>query len=227
MSIIAIMETKVCNKCGLEKPLTMFNKNNQRKDGLTASCKTCLAILRKKYDKKYNQSAKCRATARRYYYSAQGQKTKKAYRQKYVLTMEQRERYRLAGRCHEKEGKYKERRKRYDSSPKGKATKARKDKRYIHTAKGRFSKRKTAIKRAHQLQATDNTLTSAEWEEIKTQFCQRCAYCHQQIQPLEMDHVIPLSKGGTHTKENVVPACRTCNARKGNREPQTAATFGL
>ncbi|MDB4875733.1 MAG: hypothetical protein JWM41_2179 [Gemmatimonadetes bacterium] len=31
-----------------------------------------------------------------------------------------------------------------------------------------------------------------------------------------MDHVIPISRGGSHTRENVVPACRSCNSKKGD-----------
>jgi 5-methylcytosine-specific restriction endonuclease McrA len=34
---------------------------------------------------------------------------------------------------------------------------------------------------------------------------------------LTIDHVIPRSKGGTHTWDNVVIACATCNSKKGDR----------
>ena len=34
--------------------------------------------------------------------------------------------------------------------------------------------------------------------------------------------VVPRSRGGTHTWENVVAACRSCNARKGDRTPHEA-----
>lgn len=40
----------------------------------------------------------------------------------------------------------------------------------------------------------------------------RCQYCGATAE--NIDHVIPRSKGGTHTWENVVAACRPCNARK-------------
>lgn len=35
----------------------------------------------------------------------------------------------------------------------------------------------------------------------------------------ELEHVVPLSKGGTHTRSNVRCACRRCNAAKGARTP--------
>jgi 5-methylcytosine-specific restriction endonuclease McrA len=41
-----------------------------------------------------------------------------------------------------------------------------------------------------------------------------CQYCGAAAENL--DHVIPRSRGGEHIWENVVAACRRCNARKGN-----------
>jgi 5-methylcytosine-specific restriction endonuclease McrA len=47
-----------------------------------------------------------------------------------------------------------------------------------------------------------------------------CQYCGAQAENL--DHVVPRSRGGLHAWENVVAACRRCNARKENRTPQEA-----
>ena len=43
-----------------------------------------------------------------------------------------------------------------------------------------------------------------------------CQYCGTR-KHLTLDHVVPKSKGGQHTWENVVAACATCNGRKGDR----------
>ena len=43
----------------------------------------------------------------------------------------------------------------------------------------------------------------------------RCQYCGDAAE--NIDHVVPRSKGGSHTWDNVVAACRACNARKENR----------
>jgi 5-methylcytosine-specific restriction endonuclease McrA len=48
----------------------------------------------------------------------------------------------------------------------------------------------------------------------------RCQYCGAAAENL--DHVIPRSKGGPHTWENVVAACRRCNTRKEDRLPHEA-----
>jgi 5-methylcytosine-specific restriction endonuclease McrA len=47
-----------------------------------------------------------------------------------------------------------------------------------------------------------------------------CAYCGQPPLPgeiLELDHVVPLSRGGKHSEGNILPACNTCNVRKNDR----------
>ena len=43
----------------------------------------------------------------------------------------------------------------------------------------------------------------------------RCQYCTAPAESI--DHVVPRSRGGEHTWENVVAACRPCNARKRDR----------
>ena len=37
------------------------------------------------------------------------------------------------------------------------------------------------------------------------------------VEYLSKDHIIPISKGGNNTRENIVPACITCNSSKGNK----------
>jgi 5-methylcytosine-specific restriction endonuclease McrA len=47
----------------------------------------------------------------------------------------------------------------------------------------------------------------------------KCAYCGRGDLPLTIDHVIPKSKGGDESWENLVAACLPCNNRKGDRTP--------
>jgi 5-methylcytosine-specific restriction endonuclease McrA len=46
-----------------------------------------------------------------------------------------------------------------------------------------------------------------------------CAYCGS-YQNLTVDHLIPTSRGGEHSFQNMVCACRRCNEEKGDRTPQ-------
>lgn len=61
------------------------------------------------------------------------------------------------------------------------------------------------------------TLTKEEWEDIKARFNYTCAYCGASV-TLERDHILALTKGGALSKDNIVPACKSCNSSKGNRD---------
>jgi 5-methylcytosine-specific restriction endonuclease McrA len=58
--------------------------------------------------------------------------------------------------------------------------------------------------------------------EIFTRDNYTCQYCGAVGGDLTVDHVIPRSRGGEHTWENVVTACRPCNHRKGGKTLQEA-----
>src|SRR4051812_22220282 len=51
-----------------------------------------------------------------------------------------------------------------------------------------------------------------------------CQYCAELYAPgeLTLDHVIPRSRGGSSTWENLVACCHACNRRKGNQSPTEA-----
>ena len=47
-----------------------------------------------------------------------------------------------------------------------------------------------------------------------------CQYCGKKTTELTIDHVIPKSRGGIDSWENLVSACISCNNKKGNRTPE-------
>ena len=65
--------------------------------------------------------------------------------------------------------------------------------------------------------AVESSFSHEDWLHIVAHYNGKCAYCGRDGDNLQMDHMIPLAAGGTHTKDNVVPACRECNQRKGAR----------
>jgi 5-methylcytosine-specific restriction endonuclease McrA len=50
----------------------------------------------------------------------------------------------------------------------------------------------------------------------------QCQYCGKTTAPLTLDHIIPRSRGGMDTWDNLVTACIRCNNRKGNQTPEEA-----
>lgn len=49
-----------------------------------------------------------------------------------------------------------------------------------------------------------------------------CQYCSRHTFDLTLDHVMPRSRGGPTSWENVVACCKSCNARKRDRTPHEA-----
>jgi 5-methylcytosine-specific restriction endonuclease McrA len=44
-----------------------------------------------------------------------------------------------------------------------------------------------------------------------------CCYCQKPSDRLEIEHIVPIARGGTSDPENLTAACRTCNASKGSK----------
>lgn len=57
-----------------------------------------------------------------------------------------------------------------------------------------------------------------------------CVYCGRRMRhgddALTLDHVIPVSKGGTESIDNLVTCCENCNPSKGNRDNFLPAIYG-
>ena len=60
-------------------------------------------------------------------------------------------------------------------------------------------------------------LTDGQWAALMGEWG-GCAYCGVGDRALQRDCVLPISRGGRYTLENVVPACGSCNASKCNDE---------
>lgn len=120
--------------------------------------------------------------------------------------------------------------KKYNKTEKGKINQQKKYKRmqekgwykkWQKTEKGKANNQRGRITRQARERKIINTLTAQEWLDILKQHNFKCVYCGRDLFDLftrpERDHVIPISRGGNNTKENVVPACRNCNAKKYNK----------
>lgn len=57
--------------------------------------------------------------------------------------------------------------------------------------------------------------------KIEAQAGHRCGYCHSPqklvLGPLEIEHIIPVARGGTDEEQNLWLACRLCNGYKGSK----------
>ena len=60
--------------------------------------------------------------------------------------------------------------------------------------------------------------TRDDWYCCKAYFGRKCAYCGKESKHLTQDHFIPIQKGGEYSLINIVPACMSCNASKGDKD---------
>ena len=65
---------------------------------------------------------------------------------------------------------------------------------------------------------TNTVKANLIWEDIKSIYDYRCAYCGKKSNHLTKDHVVSLKNGGVDRMDNIVPACFSCNRRKNARK---------
>lgn len=76
---------------------------------------------------------------------------------------------------------------------------------------------RSARRRKRRLSGKVQDLTVEQWSALCDAW-RGCAYCGAVDVPLQKDCVLPISRGGRYTVDNVVPACRSCNTSKCNSE---------
>lgn len=76
-------------------------------------------------------------------------------------------------------------------------------------------------RRRARKRAAPGSFTADEWLAIKRDYAFKCVGCGRPetlIEPLTVDHKVPLSRGGTNYADNIQPMCLQCNSSKGNRD---------
>ena len=112
----------------------------------------------------------------------------------------------------------------YRHSEIGRKTHREAVRRHNQTVVGRVAKvRRSHARRARKAQVGGIlTLTVLNLVSLQGGVCAYCERPFSDVRPPTIDHVIPLSRGGTNDDSNVVAACRSCNSSKGSR---TAVEF--
>jgi hypothetical protein len=213
-----VITSIVCTSCGVEKPLDCFDKHTKnRLHGHRTVCKDCRRIQRKQtykprltpLPKPVNGGKICRTCMtekpleefcpdKRARDGRSRQCRACVSHRQYVLKREQ-----TMARYHrnvETNGE------RYKET----ARQWRQKHRYIlsEIARRRVAREKQAA------------IGEVDYERILLRDGFRCYICGQDILPehsLEMDHEIPLDRGGAHSEENIHPSHKVCNRRKGTK----------
>lgn len=201
-------KTKICSKCGEQLPVTteFFYTSRGRLNGHCKKChrKICAAWESRNREKR---NADARAwTAKnigkererwRKQREADPQKRRDAVMRSYYRHQEQRQEYR---RRYRQEHLEEERAR--DREAQRKNPERRRE----------MVQRRRALKKATETEKVD-------YKEILKRDGYVCHICGWFVDPADVafDHVIPLAKGGTHTKNNIAVAHYSCNLKKNAR----------
>jgi 5-methylcytosine-specific restriction endonuclease McrA len=187
-------DSKKCTSCGVNKLLTEFYRNKNFADGLSYKCKLC--------SKAYGQDPVNKDHAnqlRREKYAKDPTKVKASNKRNHINHREQHnENARVYYANHVEQ--FSAYNKQY-----------RKDNADSITLRNQ--------RRRHSLQQFP-IIQQNEINQLMENYNYQCFYCHIEVKRginLHLDHKLPLSRGGSHTIDNLVPACQTCNLKKGTK----------
>ncbi len=194
-----------CTKCASTRPYSEFYKSKKAKSGYQSNCKTCA-----------NEAVK-RSTEKnlpRY------KETKKRYRS------ENNEYFVKKARQYYWQNPEKFRKKSRDWAANYKDQIAVSNARYKRANAARLKEQSKvwrqnnvdkviAQNHARRVRLRENGVYSVSKKDINRMLNQPCFYCGASSQHL--DHVVPVSRGGTHSIGNLVQSCASCNLSKSDK----------
>jgi len=204
---------KKCNKCGHEFPKTKeyYGIENGNLDGLKGQCKDCISSYRREYREKNREAIneQCRIDWHKNNERLRYAEKSKLYRESHKEVLREKQKIR---------------------SKENSKILAVKSLKYYREHKEKMGNTarlwqisnmdavRVAINRSRsRKKKLSSTLTTKQWKDAKEYFNNECAYCGK-ILPLAQEHFIPISMGGEHTHNNIIPSCKSCNSYKYNRD---------
>jgi len=193
-----------CPMCEQCKPIALFHKSPKGKYGLAAYCKICAAQVGKRSLAKPEVKAKADKRRKDYYY--EHQEEQKQSRQQWYQ----------ANRERVLEGDHQFRKEHPEIL-------AERWQRWAKTERGYEHCRVRVRNRHARSKGAQGNYT---FNDIQKQYANqkgKCYYCRVKIKnhtsAYHIEHVIPLSRGGTNDMSNIVLACPSCNLSKSNKLP--------
>lgn len=171
---------KICKGCKVNKPLSDYHKNKNRKDGVTIICKPC-AIAKTGQWQKENKDRVNATYRKNYAKNLENSRAKRRarFKQWYSCNAEfQRQRTRQYAKAH----------------PESK----------------RISEQKRRIRK---LNNGEYLILPKEISRLLSSNCNNCG----SSKSVTLDHIIPISRGGSHSIGNLQSLCKSCNSSKNNK----------
>jgi 5-methylcytosine-specific restriction endonuclease McrA len=192
---------KTCTKCGQAQLLPSFNNDKTRKDGLFPHCKICVRADAKK---RYAGNPEHFKEKTRGYALAHPEMVKRNRAKWLENNLEKNREYqRVWAGEYRKQNPLNHRRWKTDPKKLAEWRRENPDK----------TRKQKHERRVRELGARSYSVTSKDMAKL---MAGSCIYCGSR-ELIQIDHVFPLARGGTHSVGNLAPACRTCNVRKSSK----------
>ena len=190
--------TKTCSKCKQTYPATLefFYVSKTAKSGLMSWCRQCHSEAAKIWHLKNREKSNENSLR----WAEENREKKKAYDQTY-RTEHQKERYQYNQAW-------------FAANP----IKHREYLRKYKTNHPEVGKAATHRRRALKVGAEGNHVPFDEKAQLKRQKS-RCYYCQCKLTEYHVEHIVPLSRGGSDHPDNKVLACPSCNLSKQDKLP--------
>ena len=222
---------KICTSCKIEKDLEDFPKRKDSKDGRRAKCNICMNEKARTYYDEVNREKKLASNkiwakehkeemlkwGREYYERNSEKQMEKSKKWR----KENPEEWKILTKRHYQKHKEEIRieRKSFRDNNKEKLKEQRKE--YRQSEAWKIAKKNDSNRRrSEKIKTSNGTISTKALKELIIKQDYKCKYCNCDLDfsvknSVHLDHVVPLSKGGTHTIENVVYSCASCNLQKG------------
>lgn len=193
MTVTPLTLTKSCTTCFESKPLDDYQRRSRSHDGRMSVCRDC-NNAKKRANYAANPAPKIAATREYHLKNAEWSKAT-------LAEWHQNNRAR----------RYAAHKERLQSDPDYA--------KYRRELTAHSERRRRASKIATQVAA----ISVQQYADLLENYGGNCWICSVDLdsEALHWDHYVPLSRGGTHTLNNLRPSCGPCNLRKSNKFPFT------
>lgn len=204
-----ISQKKICTKCNTEKDISNFFRRAKNKDGRNSWCKECdqanLNNWRSRNHDKVSEQSK------RSYYRNREEKIKRVI--EWSKKNPERHNYFVDLWHRKNKDKVNSSNKKYRENNPEKVREITRNYRTKHPEKNtQYNENRRSRKISN-----GGSISDKEWVSIKIKYGNICLCCGRNDVKLTMDHIVPLSKGGLHSPDNIQPLCGRCNSRKHNK----------
>jgi len=195
--------SKPCSKCGAPKPLTEYERAKKASDGRASSCKACAKLWREANKERLRQKRKERYEANKEEMRERARQWREAnpeYQKKYFRV------YYLENKARLKQHM----RQYYEANKERMNEQARQ---HYQANKERFLEygrnRRARVRGAQGKHSFEEI-----WQMLEDQ-AHMCAYCEIPLMgAFQVDHMLPLFRGGSNDWSNLAITCQRCNYRK-------------